>query len=210
MSFLFKRWVLFLSITALGSADKDTVFRPEAAARYPHHQTNATVTIAADPYVSGEKVQTAFGKLNPYEYGILPVLVVIQNDGNQSIRLDRIRPVYSGPQGGKVEATPAGDVRYLRGPDRPPIIAGPPGRGKIGREKKNPLNAWEIEGRAFAAKMLPAGQTASGFFYFQTGLQRGATLYLSGLPTLLPARNSFTSRFPLSNAAGELFAKPRR
>jgi hypothetical protein len=47
--------------------------------------------------------------------------------------------------------------------------------------KKNPLDAWEIEGRALAAQMLPAGQTASGFLYFQTGLQPGSSIYLSGL-----------------------------
>src|SRR5215469_10579455 len=109
MPFLFKRLVLFLSIAAVCAADKEpAVFRPDAAVHYPHRQTNDKITIAADPYVSGEKVQTAFGKLNPYEYGVLPVLVVIQNDGNQSIRLDRIQAVYTGPQGAKVEATPAG------------------------------------------------------------------------------------------------------
>jgi hypothetical protein len=199
MPFLFKRLVLFLSIAAACAADKEpAVFRPDAAARYPHHQTNDKVTIACDPYVSGEKVQSAFGKLNPYEYGILPVLVVIQNDGNQSIRLDRIQAVYTGPQGAKVEATPAGEVRYLRGPDRPKVIqGGPPGVGKIGRNKKNPLSAWEIEGRAFAAKMLPAGQTASGFFYFQTGLQRGATLYLSGLADAASGQELFYFEIPL-------------
>ncbi|HLK47319.1 MAG TPA: hypothetical protein VKT49_04240 [Bryobacteraceae bacterium] len=198
MPFLFKRLVLFLSITAAFAADKEhPVFRPDPAVRYPHRQTNEKVTIAADPYVSGEKVQTAFGKLNPYEYGILPVLVVVQNDGNQSIRLDRIQAVYTGPQGAKVEATPASEVRYLRGPDRPKVVTGPPGIGKIGRDKKNPLAAWEIEGRAFAAKMLPAGQTASGFFYFQTGLQRGATLYLSGLADASSGQELFYYEIPL-------------
>jgi hypothetical protein len=32
-----------------------------------------------------------------------------------------------------------------------------------------------------SAQMLPPGQSASGFFYFQTALQPGATLYLNGL-----------------------------
>ena len=46
---------------------------------------------------------------------------------------------------------------------------------------KNPLDIGEIEARAFSAEMLPPGQSASGFFYFQTGYQRGSSLYLSGL-----------------------------
>jgi hypothetical protein len=52
---------------------------------------------------------------------------------------------------------------------------------KVLKTKKNPLEAWEIEGRAMSAQMLPPGQSASGFFYFQTALQPNATLYLNGL-----------------------------
>ncbi len=198
MPFLFKRLVLFLSIAAALAADKEeAVFRPDAAARYPHHQTNGQVTVAAQPYVSGEKIKTAFGKLNPYEHGVLPVLVVIQNDGSQSVRLDNMHVVYTGPQGAKVEATPASEVRYLRGPRRPDLVPGPTGGVKIGKTKKNPLDAWEIEGRAFAAKMLPAGQTASGFFYFQTGLQRGATLLVNGLAEAPSGQELFYYEIPL-------------
>jgi hypothetical protein len=201
MPFLFKRLVLFLSITAAFAADKEpATYHPDAAPRYPHHQTNGKVTIAADPFVSGEKVQTAFEKLNPYEYGILPVLVVIQNDGDKAIRLDRIEAVYTGPQGDKVEATPAGEVRFLRGPRRPAVVPGPIGGLGIGKGKKNPLAAWEIEGRAFAAKMLPAGQTASGFFYFQTGLQRGATLFLNGLADATSGEALFYFEIPLEES----------
>ena len=182
MPFLFKRLVLFLSITAAYAADKEpAVFRAAAAASYAHHQTNSQVTIGVDPFVDAEKAKMAFGKLNPYELGVLPVLVVIENDTDITIRLDRIQAVYTGPRGDKVEATPSGEVKYLNGPRRPDLIPGPAGTAKVAKLKRNPLNAWEIEGRAFAAKMLPAGQTASGFFYFQTGLRRGATLYLSGL-----------------------------
>ncbi len=181
MPFLFKRLVLFLSIAAAYAADKEAAFRPAAAASYPHHQTNSQVTVGVDPYVDAEKAKTAFGKVNPYELGVLPVLVVIENDTDKTIRLDNLQAVYTGPQGDKVEATPASEVKFINGPRRPNLIPGPAGTAKVTRLKKSPLSAWEIEGRAFAAKMLPAGQTASGFFYFQTGLQRGATFYLSGL-----------------------------
>ena len=60
-------------------------------------------------------------------------------------------------------------------------MTGPTGTPKVIRNKKNPLDSWEIEGRAFAAKMIPPGQSASGFFYFQTDYQKGARLYLTGL-----------------------------
>jgi hypothetical protein len=180
MPFIFKRLALYLSIAAAFAADKDTAFRPGPAASYPHRQTNGKVTIAADPYMSGEKLKAAFGKLDPYNYGVLPVLVVIQNDGDQTLRLKDMKAEYVSPRGGRIPATPASDVRYARPPSRPGTIPTPV--GTIARKgKKNPLDAWEIEGRAFSAEMLPAAASASGFVYFQSGLERGATLYLSGI-----------------------------
>jgi hypothetical protein len=149
-----------------------------------------------DAYVSPDKVKTAFGKLDPYQYGILPVLVVIQNDSDKTIRLDGLKAEYVGPNRDRVDATPAKDVRYLRGPERPGVITGPGGKPKI-LSKKNPLNAWEIEGRAFAAQMLPAGQSASGFFYFRTGVQRGATIYLNGLAEAASGKELFYFEIPL-------------
>ena len=186
-----------MSIAAAFAADKDTAtFRPPPATGLDHRQTNAQITIGVDAYVSPDKVKTAFGKLDPYQYGILPVLVVIQNDSDKAIRLDRLKAEYVGPNRDRVDATPAKDVRYLRGAERPGVITGPGGKPKI-LSKKNPLDAWEIEGRAFAAQMLPAGQSASGFFYFRTGVQRGATIYLNGLTEAASGKELFYFEIPL-------------
>jgi hypothetical protein len=176
MPFVFKRLALLLSIAAAFAADKETPFKAAPASSYAHRQTNDKVTIGVDPYSSEDKIKTAFGKLNPYQYGILPVLVVIQNDGGKAIRLDHLKAEYVGPGGDRVEATPAKEIKYLNGGKRPTTIPGP-----LTPKKKNPLDVWEIEGRALAAEMLPAGNTASGFLYFQTGLHSTATIYLSGM-----------------------------
>ena len=203
MPFVFKRLALLLSIAALSgsgsmAADKDPApFKAEPAASYAAHQTSAQITIGVDPYASGEKVKAAFGKLDPYQYGILPVLVVIQNDSDKSIRLDRVKAEYAGPNHDRVDATPARDVRYLKGPDRPNAIPGPAGKVKVLKGKKNPLDAWEIEGRSFTAQMLPPGQSASGFFYFQTGLQRDATIYLSGIREAATGKELLYFELPL-------------
>src|SRR5947208_6318135 len=141
MPFVFKRLALLLSIAGAYAADKDVPFRPAPAASFASHQTNARVTIGVDPYVAEEKVKTAFGKLNPYRYGILPVLVVIQNDSDQTIRLDKLKADYVAPGGNRVDATPAKEVRYVNGPDRPKVIAGPTGPVPA-KMKKNPLDAW--------------------------------------------------------------------
>jgi len=165
---------------ALPNKKEDAKFTPGAAASYRSHQTSEKVTIGVLPYFNDEDTRPVFGKHNPYTYGVLPVLVVIQNDSPKTIKVQSLQAVWAGPNGDKVDATPAKDVRYLNGPTRPSSMPRPPGMPPkiVG---KNPLDTWEIEGRAFAAQVLPPGQSASGFFYFQTGYQRGASLYLSGL-----------------------------
>jgi len=166
---------------ALPDKKEEPKFTPGAASSYASHQTSEKVTIGAMAYFNDEDTRPVFGKHNPYNYGVMPVLVVIQNDGPKTIKVQSLQAVWVAPNGDKVEATPAKEVRYLKSPGRPNAIPGPPGAPPKVLGHKNPLDTWEIEGRAFAAQMLPPGQSASGFFYFQTGYQRGASLYLSGL-----------------------------
>jgi hypothetical protein len=160
---------------------EETKFTPAPAASYPSHQTSEKVTIGVLPYFNDEDTLPVFGKRNPYHYGVLPVLVVIQNDSAKTIKVQSLQAVWVLPGGDKVEATPAKDVRYLTPPKRPSTMPGPPGLPPSVFSKKNPLDTWEIEGRAFSAEVVPPGQSASGFYYFQTGYQQGASLYLSGL-----------------------------
>jgi hypothetical protein len=201
MPFVFKRLALLLSIAAAFAADKQPPFKPGPASSFANHQTNDKVTMAAEPYMMGDKVKVAFGKIDPYQYGVLPVLVVIQNDSGAAVKLDGLRAEYVGPNHDRVYATPARDVRYSQGADRPRVITGP-GPPKV-LKKKNPLDAWEIEGRAFAAQMLAPGQTASGFFYFQTGLQRGATIYLTGMTEASSGKELLFFELPLSSDSPE-------
>ena len=199
MPFVFKRLALLMSIAAAFAADKQPPFQPGPAVSFANHQTNDKVTMGADPYVMGDKVKVAFGKVDPYQYGVLPVLVVIQNDSSASIKLDGLKVEYVGPHNDRVDATPAKDVRYVKAPQRPNVIDGPAGRVPKILGKKNPLDEWEIEGHAFAAQMLAPGQTASGFFYFQTGLQRGATIYLRGMTDASSGKELLFFELPLAS-----------
>jgi hypothetical protein len=165
----------------LPAKKEEPKFTPGAAASYASHQISEKVTIGVMPYFNDEDTRPIFGKHNPYTYGVLPVLVVIQNDSAKTIKVQSLHAVWTGPNGDKTEATPAKDVHYLNTTGKPSTIPGPPGMPPKVIGHKNPLDSWEIEGRAFAAEVLPPGQSASGFFYFQTGYQRGASLYLSGL-----------------------------
>jgi hypothetical protein len=178
--------VLLASIVSIAvAADKEhEQLTVGPASSYPYKQSSEGVTIAADVYETGDKVKAAFGKHNPYDYGILPILVVIDNHSAKAIKVDHMQVEYDMPGHGKVESTPAGELRYLFGVKPPktgtiplPIPGGPLG----GHVKKGPLSDWEIEGRAFAAKIIPPNDSASGFFYFQTGHRSNSSLYLTGL-----------------------------
>ncbi len=177
-------------------ADKDNgKFSPGPASSFAAKQTNNGVTIAAVAYDTEALEGTAFGKMRPYVHGVLPVLVVIQNDSKQSVKLEKIEVQYVAADREKIEATPAKDVPYLRAPKRPNMNGTPlPG---LGGRNKNPLGGWEIEGRAFAAKILPPGESAHGFFYFQTGHRRGAKLYLTGLEEAATQKELFYFEIPL-------------
>ncbi len=191
--------LILLSITAASAGDKDNrKFEPGPEASYASHQTQGKITVAAAPYVTEEQVRSAFGKVDPNKYGILPVLVVIQNDSRQALKLD-LKAEYENPDGSHVEATPAGDLAYLRGA-KTPHVTGPPTIPipLPRRNKKGPLSEWEIEGRAFAVKMLPAGQSANGFVYFQTSAKPGSHLYLSGLLEAATGKELFYFEIPLN------------
>jgi hypothetical protein len=183
MLFDFKRWILLTSIAVAFAADKEHArFEPLPIAQYPNNQAQNGVIVAALPYETKDQATPAFGKVNPYEYGVLPILLVIKNEGKMAIRADRIRVQYVWPDRSKIDSTPARDVKYI-GQKSPngnvpmPRPLGLPPSKKV----KQPLGEWEIEGRAFAAEMIPPGETASGFFYFQTGHRTGSTLFVSGL-----------------------------
>ncbi|MDX1981533.1 MAG: hypothetical protein SFV51_14795 [Bryobacteraceae bacterium] len=170
--------ILLLSISAPG-ADKDKRFRVEPASSYPTKQSAGGLTIAAVPYVSAEQSKPAFGKVNPYDHGVLPVLVVMQNDTGKTLRLENMEMTYVTPERRNVDQTPAGDVPYLEGAQRP-NFGGPP-LPIPRRKKKNKLAIPEIDGLAFHAKMVPEGNAAHGFVYFQTGHRKGAILYIRGI-----------------------------
>lgn len=189
---------VFASISGLQGLDKDkSKFQPGPASSFESKQTNNGVTIAAAAYDSPSLASSAFGKVNPYEHGVLPVLVVIQNDSKVSVKLENLVAEYIGANRDRIEATPARDVQYLKPPKRPNMNGTPlPG---LSRKPKNPLAAWEIEGRAFAAKILPPGESAHGFFYFQTGHRSGSKIYLTGLQEAPTGKELLYFEIPLTS-----------
>ena len=192
--------LVILISRALYAQKKDVArFAPGPASSFHSKQTNDNVTVAAEAYDTDELAQTAFGKLNPYQYGVLPILVIIQNDTGQALRLENLTVELIDAANRHVEATPASEVQYINGPSRPSATAGTGGAPlPIPHKKhKNPLGAWEIEGRAFAPKMLPPQESANGFFYFQARILPGAHLYLTGIQQAASGKELFYFEVPL-------------
>ena len=193
-------WIfLMVFITAAAAfADKksDSKFVPGPASSYSNKQTNDKVTIAVTAYDTEELAHTAFGKLNPNEYGVLPVLVIIQNDTDQALKLDHLEVDYTGFDGRHVEATPASDIQVLGGSPRPKLPSGSP-IPLPHKKYKNPLNTIEIEGRAFSVKILPAHDSANGFFYFQLEHRPGAKFFLTGIKEAATGKDITFFEIPL-------------
>ena len=197
-----KSLIVLLSIAAAFAGEKDKpAFKPGPASSYPTRQAISGVTVAAVALRSDAETEPAFGKVNPYKYGVLPVLVVIQNDSKQAIALDSLKVSFVLPDRDRVEATPAVDLKYISGPSAPSVYSGPVPQAPIHlSKKKNPLGEWQIEGRAFAARMLAPKDSASGFFYFRATWQSGSTLYLTGLREAATGKDLFYFEVPLDKS----------
>lgn len=172
----------FGGATFAGDKDKKDVapFKPGRAVTFPAKLAQDKVTVAVKAYERDEDMQAAFSKTPLARYGVLPVLVVIDNDGPKAITL-RLRIEFIGGGNQKISPTPPTEIQYLK-----PVK--PPGTTDVSKvspiplpKKKNPLASWEVDGRAFVAKMVPAGESVSGFFYFQTAIWKDARIVIDGI-----------------------------
>lgn len=189
---------VFLSISA-GTAQDVPAFKPRPAAEYPGHQTLGKVKFAAVKYESDEECHQAFGKkTNPNEYGVLPVYLIIQNDGDQTLLLDRMQVSYQfGRQ--SLDPVPAKELPGVIAPRRPntgPTVGLPIPLPK----KKNPLTVVELDSRAFTAKTVLKNETAQGFLYYITRHQREAILYIRGIREGATGKELFFVEIPIDSA----------
>lgn len=148
------------------------------AADYPN-QTASQITIGAKPFASDAETEPVFGKKADFnKYGILPVLVVIENRRSKTLDLRDLEVTLVGRKGQHVDPLKPDEVAYIALPAQRPTTAKLPFPTP---KKKNPLNVPELTGRAFVSKLIPPGDSASGFFYFEAQPEPGMKLYLNKL-----------------------------
>lgn len=157
----------------------DAQFRALAANDYAH-QTSDKVTIGAKAFDNEDLTAEAFGKKTDLlKYGILPVLVVIENKRSNALDLRDLEVNLVAADGRHVANVAPEDFWNLGKPTkRPSAVPRPPIPLP---SKKNPLSSPILVQRAFAAKMLPPGDSASGFFYFEANPEAGDKIYVNGM-----------------------------
>lgn len=170
----------------------DEPFRPKPASSYPSHQKIGSLVLAAVRFETDSATRPLFG-VNPNEYGVLPVLLILDNQGGETLMLDRMRVSYQA-RGVEVLPTPPQELPSVLAPNRPRVgIRSPIPLPK----KKNPLARVEFEARAFSAKTLLKGETAHGFFYFETRFNPGAILYITGIREGPGGKELFYAEVPI-------------
>lgn len=171
-------------------------FRPGPAASYAH-QTAFGVTVGAKPFNTEALTAQAFGKKTPLlKYGILPVLVVVENKSEQPLDLRGIRANLVGSEGRHVRSVAPEDLQYMRKGSRRPSGTGSPIPFHL-HTKKNGLTSPEILTRAFTAAFVSPGDSVTGFFYFEAQLQQGDRIYLDGIRDVRSGTELMYYEFPL-------------
>src|SRR5438270_1252210 len=111
------------ALTVLSFAKDKTLPLPRAfhAKTYPAKDIhdNEKVAIAADPYDTPDKAATAFN-VKYVDDGLLPIHLIISNDGNQAVSLADMKIVFITKAGTKID------------PDRPEDIY-----RRIGRQRQS-------------------------------------------------------------------------
>jgi hypothetical protein len=164
---------------AAAARGEEKPFKPLPAGEYAH-QAAEKVTVGAKAYDNQDLTAEAFGKTNLLKYGVLPVLVVIENKRDKSLSLENLQVSLVGADNRHVASVGPDQLFYLgtdgkRNPQKKLPLPMPLPK------KKNPMNSLDIVERAFSAKMLAPGDTASGFFYFEAKPENGDSIYLNGL-----------------------------
>jgi hypothetical protein len=183
----------------IGLASEEQVFRAKAASEYAH-QLSEKVLVGAKAFDNEDLTAEAFGKkADLLKFGVLPVLVVIENKRDRAIDIQNLQVELVASDGRHGQAISPEDVMHLpeMGKKPPKLAGGGPLPIPLPR-KKNPLNTPEIVERAFSAKVVPPNDTVSGFFYFEAHPEAGDSLYLSGVRDERTSKELLYYEFPLA------------
>ena len=193
-TFLFPAVVITMAMLfALRAAAKDdkgfAMPRAVDAKTYPAHDTSEKekVAVAADPYDRPDKTRGVF-RIKYNEEDLLPVLLVITNEGGQPVALTGMQVELVTRRRVKIQPATEDDIyrRIARQPMKGDQPSGNPlpfprkVKSSVKKEEQE-----EIRDSRFAAKAVEPRATQAGFLFFDVqdinDPLAGAHLYVSGL-----------------------------
>jgi hypothetical protein len=187
-------------------------FNPPPAAHastYALHETHQDekVTIAAEPY-NAQQTSAVF-KSNYWEHGLLPIRLLISNDGDQTLMLQDLKIEYITARRQKLQPATNDDIyRMFVRPNRadnshPGMhLPFPVGKKKvpIGKDTQE-----EYESAQFATVPVTPHSTHAGYLFFDMQgepPEPGARLYISGLKA--GTKELFYFEIPLDKPATDI------
>ncbi len=179
-------------------------FRPRPAEQYSHKQSQGPVTVAIQAFAGEAASKEIFGKAEPNKIGVLPVLLVISNQGTSVIKLENLRVRYVPAPGAEgIEALRGADLATFNPDGYQPKQRKIPGVGTTrAKVKKGPLARPEIADREWSAPLVPPGVEEHGFFFFhvgENGPRREASIYITGLFDMSAGQELFYFEIPLAS-----------
>lgn len=157
----------------------------QPAKTYPAHDEHPSegVTVALDPYDMADKASIFSVHYN--DVGLMPIFLVITNDGNQPVSLSGMKAELVTIDRSKIPPATEDDI-YRRISKPPGNISQNPlpwpkkAKGSVSKDATE-----EIQNAQFAARAVEPHSTQSGFLFFDvSGISTplaGANFYLTGV-----------------------------
>jgi hypothetical protein len=177
---------LTFAVTVCWAAKQFIMPAIQPAKTYPAHDehTDEATTAAADPYESADKARIF--SVNYAGIGMLPILLIITNDGNQPVSLAGMKAeLVTGDRTKLLAAQPEDLFRRLSHPHTSGATYPLPFPTKKVKGGMSAQTRDEVENAQFAAKAVEPHSTQAGFLFFDVqGISApldGAHLYLTGV-----------------------------
>lgn len=177
----------FLLTPVLSPAAKDFVMpKPQSAKTYPAHDEHPTegLAVALDPYDTEEKAKIF--TVNYSDAGILPIFVVVTNEGDQPVALAGMKAQFV--TGDRTKLNPSSEDDIYRRLNHPHTsgtnypLPFPTKKVKGGVSQKTMT---EIQSAQFGARAVEPHSSQAGFFFFDVSdipaPLKGAHFYLTGV-----------------------------
>ncbi len=162
--------LLLVSTTFAGY--KSQKVRMDPAGSYACHQKQGTLTIAADPYQTWEKLKTVFDLKELDQMGVIPVQVVLTNEGEETIVVQGSEIHLLDRKNRSIEGMTVDDViRVVMGKSAPPTKSPTKSPLPFPRPGGHRGDLFEIEtdltNKSLGETRVTPKSTVGGFLYFR-------------------------------------------